>query len=69
MTIYYATTSAAVNVDGVDVHIRKGDRFDDSDPQTRTLVGRWPDFFEVPNVEQATAGPGERRNAKRPARG
>ena len=69
MTIRYGVVDACVNVDGVDVFIRKGERFDDSEPQARALVERWPDYFEVPNVEQATAGPGERRNVKRPSRG
>ena len=65
MTIHFANTDACVNMDGTDVHIRKGQRFDDSDAATRAIVKRWPDYFEAPNVEQATAAPGEKRATRR----
>jgi hypothetical protein len=39
--------------------------YDDSDPTAAALIKRFPQFFRADNVEQATAGPGEKRSTTR----
>lgn len=74
LNVRYATaTCSAATADGMTVQMREGDVWDADDP---FVVAR-PEFFSAfppgPNfprrtqlpVEQATAGPGERRTARR----
>ena len=50
---------------GADVFLEPGKVYDDDDPEAAELVRAHPGFFEAPNVEAATAAPGERRSTRR----
>lgn len=50
-----------VVVDGVRYYLDPAQDYDDDHP----AVAERPDLFRAPNVEAATAGPGERRSTKR----
>lgn len=56
----HASRSCIVTHNGVPVVVREGDPFDADDP----LVRAFPDVFP-PDVEEATARPGERRTTRR----
>jgi hypothetical protein len=60
MSIVRAVQSAIITIDAAPLVIREGDAFNDDDPVVREH--RW--LFRS-DVEQATASPGERRNARR----
>ena len=60
MSIVRAIEAAVVTVDGVQHTLRVGDPYDAEDPVVQTH--RWA--FRS-DVEQATAGPGERRGGRR----
>lgn len=66
--IVRALASFVGAVGGADIDIRAGDLFAGDDP----VVKKWPDSFGPvvvrvsapgPRIEQATAGPGEKRGA------
>lgn len=48
-----------------DVYLEPGQVLDDENPSSRLIIERFPQFFEVDNVERATAAPGEKRQVKR----
>jgi hypothetical protein len=60
MSIVRAIQTAIITVDGSPQVLREGDTFDSDDPVVREH--RWA--FRL-DVEQATAGPGERRGGRR----
>lgn len=51
--------------DGVDHELDPGRDYDDSDPTDAKLLREFPGFFRTPNVEAATAAPGEKRTTRR----
>lgn len=61
MSIVRAMQSAIVTIDGTPTFVREGEAYDADDHLVREH--RW--LFRS-DVEQATAAPGERRNARRP---
>lgn len=63
--LYRVIESVSLCIDGTDYYLSKGDELDDGVPADRALLKARPDLFRAPNVEAATAVPGERRNVKR----
>lgn len=61
MSIVRVTKPAIVTVNGVQIVLRENDPYDVDD-----LVVREHRWAFQSDVEQATAAPGERRNARRP---
>lgn len=53
-----------VVVDGADIHLDPGKRYDTEDPEDARVIAAFPGLF-VSTVEAATAAPGERRNTRR----
>jgi hypothetical protein len=78
MDVVYATTDFPCEINGGRARVWKGshwpaddplvaefpDRFS-SDPRYGLQYSRQPDGFDRPQVEQATAAPGERRTVRR----
>ena len=56
----YVTVPAVVTINGVVQVLSPGDEFDSDDP----IVRERPELFGTP-VEEATAVPGQKRNARR----
>ena len=46
-----ATTTAVVAHEGIEVTIRSGQAYDVLDPFWSGVIARWPDCFDVPEVE------------------
>lgn len=55
----------ATGPDGVDYHLDPSRDYDDENPDDAAVIKMFRGHFESPNVESATASPGERRSVKR----
>lgn len=66
MSYVYATSTFADTSIEPHVIVREGGRWDAKDPVVKR--NRWA-FQSEAEIEQATAGPGEKRSVRRPAAG
>lgn len=55
----------ATGPNGVDYHLDPARDYDDEDPADAEVIAMFRGHFSSPNVEAASAAPGERRNVKR----
>lgn len=63
--MYRCTTEAFVEIGGREYHVKRGELVRDGDPLLKALPGSFEKADDVvrPEVEQATASPGEKRGA------
>jgi hypothetical protein len=59
----HANQSCVVRVNGLPIGVKEDQSFDIEDE----IVRKFPWLFGVDEIEQATSGPGERRNVRKPA--
>ena len=65
MTVYRGVTGASISMDGTRFYVKEDKEYDDESPVWGPIIARFPGYFRADNVEQATAGPGEKRNTRR----
>lgn len=69
MTVYRGITEGWFAVGDREVHISVGQEWDDEIPAHAEVIARWggrgSEVLRAPNIEAATAAPGEQRSTRR----